>query len=455
MLLEPADVPLRNDLGALLAEQGRHAEAEETFRGALARDPRSADALANLSASLGALNRVEEALAAGQQAVRLRPDHANAWANFGVLLARLGRLADAAAACRTAIRLRPDHANAHVNLGLALSGQGRLEEAITALRRAIQIAPDHPDARKNLAMTLLLLGHLAEGFAMYEHRRPPCPAGLSPGPPRWRGESLAGGTILLHAEQGLGDTIQFVRYVPEVAQRSAGRVLLVAPPPLTRLLAGLPGLNGLLRPGEPAPPAAAQCALLSLPHTLGTTLESVPAPVPYLRAEPEALARWRERLARLPGLRVGLAWAGNPNHGNDHNRSIAPPQLAPLWAVREVSWVSLQVGARQGALRGHAPDGAVLDLAPALTDFAETAAAMAQLDLVVTVDTAVAHLAGALGRPVWTMLPALPDWRWLLGREDTPWYPSMRLFRQAQAGDWQRVVARVAASVAALARERG
>jgi hypothetical protein len=167
------------------------------------------------------------------------------------------------------------------------------------------------------------------------------------------------------------------------------------------------------------------------------------------------LARWRERLAGLPGLRVGLAWAGNPDHGNDHNRSIAPPRLAPLWAVPGVSWVSLQVGARAGALRGHAPDGAVLDLTPALTDLAETAAAMEQLDLVVTVDTAVAHLAGALGRPVWTMLPALPDWRWLLGREDTPWYPSMRLFRQAQAGEWEEVVARIAAGVAALARERG
>jgi hypothetical protein len=173
-----------------------------------------------------------------------------------------------------------------------------------------------------------------------------------------------------------------------------------------------------------------------------------------LRAEPEALGRWQERLAKLPGLRVGLAWAGNSNHQNDHNRSIAPIRLAPLWHVSGVSWVSLQVGAHAGALRDHAPDGAVLDLAPALTDLAETAAAMTQLDLVVTVDTAVAHLAGALGRPVWIMLPTLPDWRWLLQREDTPWYPTMRLFRQVRAGNWEEVVARVAASITTLVRRR-
>ncbi|MBL6457433.1 tetratricopeptide repeat protein [Belnapia sp. T6] len=449
VLLDPAEAGARNDLGALLAEQGRHAEAVEAFRAALVLDPGSADACANLCASLGTLNRIDEAVAAGKAAVRLRPDHANAQINLGVILAHLGRHTDAIDAFQAAIRLRPEHANAHANLGLALGSLGRFEDALATLRGAVRLQPGHAIARQNLAMTLLLLGRLEEGFAEYEHRLPPRPPGLPPGPPPWRGEPLAGRTILLHAEQGLGDTIQFVRYLPEVARRGAGRVLLAAPPAFARLLAGLPGLDALQRPGESPARTHLQCSLLSLPYACGTTtLESIPAPIPYLRAEPAALPRWRERLAGLPGpLRVGLVWAGNPEHRNDRHRSIASHQLAPLWAVAGVSWVSLQVGARAAALRGEAPNGAVLDLAPELTDLAETAAAMAQLDLVVTVDTAAAHLAGALGRPVWTMLPALPDWRWLLEREDTPWYPTMRLFRQTRFGDWSGVVERVAGAL--------
>jgi hypothetical protein len=306
-------------------------------------------------------------------------------------------------------------------------------------------------------MTLLLLGRLAEGFAEYEHRLAPRPAHI-PGPPVWRGEPLEGWTILLHAEQGIGDTIQFVRYLPEVARRGAGRVLLAAPPTFARLLAGLPGLDALVRPEDRAEVRAhVHCPLLSLPHVLGTTtVETIPAPTPYLRAEPAALTRWRERLADLRGLRVGLVWAGNPRHQNDRNRSIAPERLAPLLRVRGVSWVSLQLGAPVERLREQAPEGAVLvDIAPELTDLAETAAAIVQLDLVVAVDTAVAHLAGALGRPVWVLLPAVPDWRWLLGREDSPWYSTMRLFRQQRAGDWDGVVARIAAALEALARRPG
>jgi tetratricopeptide (TPR) repeat protein len=274
---------------------------------ALARNSRSADACANLCASLGALGRLEEAAEVGQVAVRLRPDHANAQANLGVILARLGRHADAAAACRAAIRLRPDHANAHANLGLALGGLGRFEDALAALREAVRLQPGHAVARQNLAMTLLLLGRLAEGFAEYEHRLAPRPAHI-PGPPAWRGEPLEGRTILLHAEQGIGDTIQFVRYLPEVARRGAGRVLLAAPPAFARLLAGLPGLDALVRPKDRTETRAhVYCPLLSLPHVLGTTtIETIPAPIPYLRAEPAALARWRERLAGLRGLRVGL-----------------------------------------------------------------------------------------------------------------------------------------------------
>jgi hypothetical protein len=239
-----------------------------------------------------------------------------------------------------------------------------------------------------------------------------------------------------------------------VARRGAGRVLLLVQAPLRRLLAGLPGVDRLLTPGETLPPFDLHCPLLSLPGAFRTALSTVPAEVPYLRPEPEAAARWRERLAPLPGLRAGLVWAGNPGHSNDRNRSIPFDALSPLWRVPGVSWASLQVGARAGDPR-QAGTGAVHDLSPALGDFAETAAAIAALDLIVAADTAVAHLAGALGRPVWLMLPHVPDWRWLLRREDSPWYPTARLFRQERPGDWAGVVGRIAAEIEAFAASAG
>jgi hypothetical protein len=386
--------------------------------------------------------------------VQLRPGHLNAHSNLGAVLARLNRGEEAEVACRAAIRLQPGHAGAHANLGLALRSLGRFEAAIASLREAIRLQPGHVKAHVDLGMTLLLLGRFAEGFAEYEHRLTPRPAGVL-GPPSWRGEPLEGRTILLHAEQGIGDTIQFIRYLPEVRRCGAGRVLLAAPPPFTRLLAGLPHLDALVRAEDWAEIRAhVHCPLLSLPHALGTTIETIPAPVPYLRAEPAALARWRERLEDARNLRVGLVWAGNPRHQDDRNRSIAPERLAPLLRVKDVCWASLQLGAPVQALHEQVPGGAVLDLASELTDLAETAAAMMQLDLVIAVDTAVAHLAGALGRPVWVLLPAVPDWRWLLGREDSPWYPTMRLFRQRRPGDWDGVVVQVAAALEALARRR-
>lgn len=450
--LDAGNAAAANDLGSLLGQRGRPAEAVTVLRAAVARDPRSADGFANLCAALAALDRVEEAVKAGHAAVRLRPDHANAQANLGAALGRLDRHEEAAAACRAAIRLQPGHAGAHANLGLALRGLGHFKAAMASLREAIRLQPGHVNARVGLAMTLLTLGRFTEGFAEYEHRLTPRPTNI-PGPPAWRGEPLEGRTILLHAEQGIGDTIQFVRYVPEVARRGAGRVLLAAPPLFARLLTGLPHLDALVCAGDRKETRAhVHCPLLSLPHALGTTLETIPAPVPYLRAEPLAMTRWCKRLACLRVLRVGLVWAGNPCHQNDRNRSIPLECLAPLLRVQGVSWVSLQLSANTAALPGQSPQKTVLDLGPELTDLAETAAAIMRIDLVVTVDTAVAHLAGALGRPVWVLLPALPDWRWLLGREDSPWYPTMRLFRQVRVGDWDGVVTRVAAALEVLAR---
>ena len=451
--LDHGSAAARADLGLAFARLGRTAEAVVAFREALWRAPGDADAHANLGTALAALGQRNAAVAAFTEAIRLRPDHADAYSNLGVTLAAMDRTDEAAAACAAAIRFRPDHANAHANLGLALIALGRFEEAIAAFARAIAIEPRHPNANLNLALVLLLLGRFERGWEAYEHRGLASRNGgaqRASALPQWRGEPLDGRTVLLHAEQGLGDTIQFARYAPLVARRGAGRVLLLVQAPLRRLLAGLPGVDGLLMPGEALPPFDLHCPLLSLPGVFRTALDTVPAEIPYLRPEPGAAARWRERLTPLHGLRVGLVWSGNPGHTDDRNRSVPFEALSPLWRVPGVSWVGLQVGQRAGDPR-RAGDSAVHDLSPALGDFAETAAAIAALDLVVTVDTAVAHLAGALGQPVWLLLPRVPDWRWLLGREDSPWYPTARLFRQERPGDWAGVIGRVTAELEAFA----
>jgi hypothetical protein len=267
--------------------------------------------------------------------------------------------------------------------------------------------------------------------------------------PLWSGEDLAGRAIFLHAEQGYGNTIQGLRYVPLVAARGA-RVVLEVPPPLFRLARSVGGVAELVAAGQALPRFDFACPLLSLPRGFATTLETIPAEVPYLAPLPEATAPWRDRLDG-PGFKVGIAWAGSPLHRHDAQRSIDIETLAPLFQLDAVRWFSLQTGDRVGDLV-RLPGGRVTDLAPHLTDFAETAAAIAHLDLVITVDTAVAHVAGALARPAWVMLRFRPDWRWLIAREDSPWYPTLRLFRQRARGDWDEVVARVGAALHDLVR---
>jgi len=294
-------------------------------------------------------------------------------------------------------------------------------------------------------MLLLVQGRLREGFEKYEWRwklGTLVPRGLPA--PRWNGEDLAGRTILLHGEQGYGDTIQGLRYAPLVAARGA-RVVLEVPQPLMRLAGSVSGVDTLLTAGQALPRLDFVCPLLSLPRACATTLETIPADVPYLAPPPDTLAQWRARLAGR-GLKVGIAWAGSPLHRSDAKRSIDIEKLAPLLQIEGVRWFSLQVGERAGDL-ARLPADHVTDLAPHLSDFAETAAAVAHLDLVISVDTAVVHLAGALARPAWVMLRSQPDWRWLLEREDTPWYPTLRLFRQHDRGDWNEVVARVRAAL--------
>jgi hypothetical protein len=338
-------------------------------------------------------------------------------------------------------------AEAHASLGFVLTGLGRLGEAVAACDAAIALRPAFVQAHWNLAVAALLHGDFVRGFAEYEWRKRHDRFRRDfidlPGPV-WTGGDPEGRTILVHAEQGLGDTIQFARYLPLIAARG-GRAVLACERPLIPLLASLPGVD-VVPKDAPLPRYDAWIDQMSLPHAFATRPDSILSPAGYLRADPARVAAWRARLP--PGRKVGVAWAGNPAHSNDRRRSLSGAALAPLLTLPGMHFVNLQVGAREG-------EAGLPVLSPALTEYAETAAVVANLDLVVTVDTSVAHVAGALGVPCWVMLPHAPDWRWMLGRDDTPWYRSLRLFRQQQAGDWGGVIARVAAGLRTAHRRDG
>ncbi|WP_211111710.1 DUF6165 family protein, partial [Azospirillum brasilense] len=427
---------------------------------ALAVQPGNPDILHNLALALDRQRRPDEAAAAARRAVAVQPFHAEALSTLGTLLRELDRLPSSILAQRNAIILRPAWAEALNNLGNSLHDQGRLDEAVTAYDRAVASRPDFTNAHWNRALSRLLGGDFSRGWDDYEWRLRQegnqAPGGPFP-QPLWRGEEPVRGTLLVHTEQGFGDTIQFIRYVPAAVARG-WRVVVEAPRPLLRLLGSLPVPEGrvtLVAKGEPLPPFDAHCPLLSLPRAFRTEFGTIPAPIPYLKAEPDRVEAWARRLpprtvgADGPGgLRVGIVWQGNPQAAVDRGRSVPLAEFAPLARIPGLRLVSLQKNHGLEQL-DRLPEGmAVTVLGPGFDDgphaFRDTAAVMMGLDLIVTTDTAVAHLAGALGRPVWLALKAVPDWRWLMGREDCPWYPTMRLFRQTRPGDWRPVVARMA-----------
>ncbi|MBV8651269.1 MAG: tetratricopeptide repeat protein, partial [Alphaproteobacteria bacterium] len=405
----------------------------------------------NLGGLLRSRFRLDEAELCCRDAVRLSPGSPPILVNLGCILREQGRFAEAEKLFRTALQSSPHHIGALNNLGGVLFDLGRPSEAIASLRAAIRQAPNHADAHVNLASSLLLAGQFAEGWAEYEWRwqqphNKPLMARF--GKPGWGGEDIGDGILLLHAEQGLGDTLQFCRYVPGVAAQR--RVILEVPSPLVTLLAGLPGIERIVARGDALPPFDVHCPLLSLPRLLGTDLETIPRKTPYLRADPGRVAAWRGRVGALDGLSVGLVWAGNPALAADRRRSIALEHFAPLAGIPGISFVSLQKGPAAEQAKSP-PSGLVLhDWTPELSDFTQTAALIEALDLVIGVDTAVVHLAGALGRPVWLLNRFDRCWRWLLDREDSPWYPLLRQFRQAEPGDWRGVLTRVQAALREL-----
>jgi len=391
--------------------------------------------------ALAQVGELSEAAACFEQALSLNPHYAEAHNNLGIVLAKQDRVEKALGAYRQSITLKPDNPEAYYNLGNLCRDLGQWEEAQANYEEAIRLKPEHADAHTNLAMIWLLRGDFERGWPGYEWRwRTPGFACRDFVPPPWDGSPLAGATILLHAEQGLGDTLQFIRYVPLVKERG-GFVIVECPPTLLRLLASCSGIDELVPYGTPLPPFPTHAPLMSLPRLLGTTLNTVPHAIPYLSVRPELREYWRKELSAIQALKVGVFWQGDPRHRKDRQRSIPLDGFAPLADLAGVQLCSLQEGPGTEQLTTAAFP--ILDLASRCKDFADTAAALVNLDLVITVDSAVAHCAGALGIPVWVLLPYAPDWRWLLHREDSPWYTTMRLFRQKQPGDWGEVFGRV------------
>ena len=426
----------------------RHDDALHSYALALAIEPHAADIQCNRGTALRFLQRYDEALASYDAVLAHDADFAEAWTNRSSVLQDLHRYDEAMASLDRALALRPDHPTNWLNRGNLHYELSQPADALAAYERAIALNPDYADAHFSRASLYLVEGDFARGWAEYEWRLRDAQLARHYRPfaqPLWQGDTpLDGKTILVHAEQGFGDTLQFCRYVPLLAARGA-RVVLEVQPPLRALMASLVGAAQVVARGDPLPAFDCQCPLLSLPHAFRTELATIPRGTRYLHADPARVAHWAERLGERRRPRIGLAWSGNPEHRNDHNRSIAFAELAPLFDL-DVDWVSLQkpVRARDEAGLAAAPMRRVGD---ELGDFADTAALLQSLDLVIAVDSAVAHLAGALGHPVWVLLPEPPEWRWMRERSDSPWYPTARLFRQVAAGEWAGAIDAVRAAI--------
>jgi Flp pilus assembly protein TadD len=445
LALAPDNVETLNNRGNVLLKLDRRAEALAAFERALQREPRFLGAAANRGNALAQLGRIDEALAQYDAVLAAQPSHAETHFNRGTALAKAGRQYDAIAAYDRALALRPNYVKALTNRGTALQACNRHQESLANFGQALALDKDNADAHHNEGLALLTLGDYRRGFEKYEWRwqRTGMPPRRRLGKPLWLGEyPLGRKTILLHAEQGLGDTIHFARYARLLA-RSGANVVLEVQPELVRLLARVEGVAGVVARGEPLPDFDVHCPVGSLPRALRTEIATIPADVPYLTANAERIAKWRERIAALPSPRIALAWAGSAAHANDRNRSLALAQLAPLLALEHASFVSIQRELRgeDAELIGRMPR--LTHIGDALDDFDDTAAVAALVDVVISVDTSVVHLAGAMGRPTWIFVPFCPDWRWMLEREDSPWYPTGRLFRQPALGDWDTVVQRV------------
>ena len=438
--LNPNCTYIHNNIGVSLRHLNRQEEAKAAFQQAISLKPDYAEAHNNLGAVLEDQGELDQAVTFLQEAIRLKPNYAEAYGNLGNIYHKLGNLDLAKSLLQEAIRLKSDYAEAHLYLGAVFQLEGELDQALTAYRKSISLKPDFDLAHFNLGVVLLLMGHLKEGWDEYEWRlqlKKTKHRTLSQ--PHWNGTHLGGKTVLLHAEQGFGDTIQFVRYLPLVMERG-GKIVFECQPELLQLMTEIPGVIELIKVGDALPHFDVHLPLMSLPRVFETTLSTIPARIPYLFADNVLVEYWRQELKSLNGFKLGIVWQGNPLFPRDQDRSIPLRHFEKLARSSRVNLISLQKeesGIEQ--LRTSAGRFNVLDLSDRLKTFSDTAAVMRNLDLVISSCTSVAHLAGALGVPIWTVLQFIPDWRWLLNRSDSPWYPTMRLFRQKKQGDWREV----------------
>ena len=483
--IAPRFAGAHNNLGHALRQLGRPKDAEAAFRRAISLTPGQAEWHLNLALAVGEQQRTGDAIAALKDALRLAPDHVDALHAYGTMLVQnghyedaiiplrrlralqpgtpdpfaglaqtltaLGEFAEALELARETVQLVPDSAGARSNLGSALLALGRHDEAETEFEAALRLDPAHPFARTGRAFVRLREGRLQEAWDDYEARLDAQRGGANKeltvliDPSRlsgeaWTGSPRDGRPLLVYPEQGLGDAIQMVRYAALLA--GDGPVFWAVPPSLRRLLNGMPGITAVLTPDSEIPPHDLHCSAMSLPRLFRTSLATIPGEVPYLKADPDQTAMWRARLDDGTARKIGLAWQGNPDYLLDKLRSIPPEQLRALDGTRDARFISLQLPRPVVP-----PPLPMIDLTAELSDFADTAALMEALDLIVTVDTSVAHLAGALGRPVWLLNRFNTDWRWLMDRDDSPWYPTMRIFRQTTPREWDGVLTAVRAAL--------
>ena len=446
---DPANIEALHFLGIVAFQQGRHAEAERCIRAALALNPANAPAHNNLANAVAAQGRLSEAIAGYRRALELSPNYADAQANlvghlsvFASTLTDAGRPAEAVRQCEEALALRPDMAETHNCLGHARQALGEIAAAEQCYRRAIELKPDLAGAKVNLGILRLVQGDYAAGFALLESRFAAFGGMLFDPVLRWNGEPAKGKRLLLWSEQGLGDSIMMIRYLPMVKRAGFASVVLYTYPGLVRLLDGVSN-------SDPAPEFDLHCPIMSLPLIFGTRTDSIPPPA-LLVVPAEMKDRWISKLSALPPRRVGLCWAGSKGNRKNAVRSVRLAQLAPLFAVPGLSFVNLQKG--DGAQELIASPWKIADWMDDCTDLLDTAALISGLDLVVTVDTAIAHLAGTLGKPVWMLDRFESEWRWMVGSEKATWYPSKRLFSQTNLGDWETPIARIAAALLAITR---
>jgi tetratricopeptide (TPR) repeat protein len=457
LMIDPTNLAAINQLGVSVGELGDLSAAVRHLHNSLRINPNQAEVWFNLGVAQSRLGRTQEALNSFESMVALSPLSSAGHLQRAATLARLGRYQEALAACEETVRMSPNDPLTAIHHGLALQWCGQYDLAFAEFDRAIALKPDFAEARVSKAALKLLLGDLPGGFALYEWRwrmsaRQASLQRSARNDSRalWLGDSdITGKTILIYLEQGLGDVIQFCRYAT-LAANAGARVIVEVQPTLATLMASLPGVSRVISDQEPLPDHDLRCPMMSLPLAFRTTMDTIPASVPYLRADPGRGADWRDRLSGLRGHRIGLVWGAGTRLGDselvalEQRKSVALQTLAPLAGVTGCEFVSIQLGPASAQAASPPPGMTLHDFTKDVTDFADTAALMENLDLVISVCTSTAHLAGALGRPVWLLNRFDTDWRWFLDRDESPWYPTMRIFRQPRPGDWASVIQRVA-----------